>query len=48
VLLGEEGLERGGEGCERKARWAWSVGVSLVVARPDRWSEGRCSREYRR
>jgi hypothetical protein len=36
VLLGEEGRETGGDGWERNARWAWSVGVRRVVARPDK------------
>ena len=42
---GDEGRDVGGEGCERNARCAWRVGVRRVVASPERWRDGRCSRE---
>ena len=47
-LLGDEGLDTGADGWERKARCACSVGVRRVVAKPERCREGRCSREYSR
>jgi hypothetical protein len=46
--VGEFGRADGGWGCERNARCSCRVGARRVVASPERFSDGKSRREYKR